>query len=381
MKTSLIKRFFNPTQPIPPGTYHYQAPLEDPRNYRLHLRVEEDGSGILIVNAATVLHLNQTATEYAYYFVQNLPVEKVTRLMSRRYTIDPAQAAADYQDFTERILTLIETPDLDPVTFLDFDRKTPYARLSAPYRLDCALTYRLPEDTHPDVAPIQRVRRELGSDEWKQILRKAWEAGIPHVVFTGGEPTLRQDLPELIAWAEKLGMVSGLLSDGLRLADATYLNQLLLTGLDHLMLVLQPEQEAAWQALKNALAGDIFVAVHLTLTPENAAQAVQLLNRLGQMGIKAISLSSATQDLRPLLGQLSNQAAYLGMSLVWDLPVPYSSQNPLQLELPDAERAEGAGRAWLYVEPDGDVLPAQGINQILGNLLTDPWEKIWGKRT
>ncbi len=32
----------------------------------------------------------------------------------------------------------------------------------------------------------------------------------------------------------------------------------------------------------------------------------------------------------------------------------------------------------LYVEPDGDVLPAQGIaNQILGNLLRDPWEKIY----
>jgi MoaA/NifB/PqqE/SkfB family radical SAM enzyme len=31
----------------------------------------------------------------------------------------------------------------------------------------------------------------------------------------------------------------------------------------------------------------------------------------------------------------------------------------------------------LYVEPDGDVLPAQGINQVLGNFLNDAWEKIW----
>ena len=41
---------------------------------------------------------------------------------------------------------------------------------------------------------------------------------------------------------------------------------------------------------------------------------------------------------------------------------------------------KGAGTAWLYVEPDGDVLPAQGVNKVLGNLLTDPWEKIWKKR-
>jgi len=38
----------------------------------------------------------------------------------------------------------------------------------------------------------------------------------------------------------------------------------------------------------------------------------------------------------------------------------------------------GAGKAWLYVEPDGDVLPAQGMaDQVLGNLLKDGWEKIY----
>jgi len=40
---------------------------------------------------------------------------------------------------------------------------------------------------------------------------------------------------------------------------------------------------------------------------------------------------------------------------------------------------DGAGKAWLYVEPDGDVLPAQGMaDQILGNILRDEWEKIYG---
>jgi MoaA/NifB/PqqE/SkfB family radical SAM enzyme len=38
----------------------------------------------------------------------------------------------------------------------------------------------------------------------------------------------------------------------------------------------------------------------------------------------------------------------------------------------------GAGKAWLYVEPDGDVLPAQGMaDKILGNFLRDPWETIY----
>jgi MoaA/NifB/PqqE/SkfB family radical SAM enzyme len=67
------------------------------------------------------------------------------------------------------------------------------------------------------------------------------------------------------------------------------------------------------------------------------------------------------------------------MSLVWDLPVPYSAQNPVALEVAGPGLVEGAGRGWLYVEPDGDVLPAQGVNQVLGKILKDPWEKIWKK--
>ena len=58
--------------------------------------------------------------------------------------------------------------------------------------------------------------------------------------------------------------------------------------------------------------------------------------------------------------------------------MPYSAINPVSLET-SQEVPNGAGVAWLYVEPDGDVLPAQGINEVLGNLLSDPWEQIWEK--
>ena len=376
--TALFRRLFTQVQPIQPGIYHYQSPPQDPRNYKLHLRVEEDGSGVMIVNATTVLHLNQTATEYAYSFIQNQPADQVAQQMARRYHVEPAKAEEDYHNLAERILTLIEVPDLDPVTFLDFERKTPYARkISAPYRLDCAITYTLRQGADSSVAPVKRVDRELTTEEWKSVLDKAWKVGIPHVIFTGGEPTLREDLPALIARAESNGQVSGLLTDGLRLAEEVYLNQLLQTGLDHLMIVFQADQETWWQALNKALAADIFVAVHLTLTPANAADLPAYLGELARRGVLAVSLSVQDTALNANLQSLRDQAASLGLSLIWDLPVPYSTQNPVTLEVSGEGVVEGAGRAWLYVEPDGDVLPAQGINQVLGNFLKDPWEKIW----
>ena len=375
-----IRSLFATPQLISPGMYHYIAPQDDPRNYRLHLRIEPDGSGVLIVNAATVLHLNQTAAEYAYYFVENTPASEVARVVAKRYHVPTEQAFNDYRDLGQRIITLVETPDLDPVTFLDFSRSQPYStRPSAPYRLDCALTYRLPPGADPDDAPTKRIERELNTAEWAQILEKAWGAGIPQVVFTGGEPTLRDDLPTLIEHAEYLGQVSGLLSDGLKFVDPAYLDRLLRTGLDHLLLIYQADSDAWWNALHNALAGDIFTAVHLTLTAGNREGFPRLLERLAEANAPAISLSAASPDLAPDLQTARNLAADLHLELVWNLPVPYSAQNPVSLELPDAETPQGAGRAWLYVEPDGDVLPGQGVEGVLGNLLTDRWDEIWKK--
>ena len=373
-----IRRLFEPAKPIPPGTYHYQAPPEDPDDYRLHLRIEADGSGLLIVNAATVLHLNQTAAEYAYYLVQNLPDEQVVKNITSRYRISKEKALSEYRNFFERVDTLIATPDLDPDTYLGFDRTDPFpAEISAPYRLDCAITYHVREEAPSGVAPLERVERELDTSEWKAILDKAWTIGIPHIVFTGGEPTLREDLVELITYAESLGQVTGLMTDGIRFAEPDYLRELLRTGLDHITLILQPEVDAEWQALANLLAEDIFVAVHLTLTPENNTQVFGLLNRLAEMGVKAISLSASTPALSQVLQEVREYEASLDMELVWNLPVPYSVLNPVSLETGGKEQIEGAGRAWIYIEPDGDVLPSQGIQRVLGNFLRDPWEQIW----
>jgi len=376
-----FRRLFNPIHPIPAGMYHYQAPVDDPRNYRLHLRLEEHGGGVLIVNASTVLHLNQTAAEYAYYLVHNTPADEVARRMAARYHVGQEQARQDYLDLSGRIQQLIETPDLDPVTFLDFERQPVFSgRVTAPYRLDCALTYRLPSDEAPDAAPIERVARELSTKEWKTVLEKAWRAGIPDVIFTGGEATLRDDLAELVAHTQYIGQVCGLLTDGLLLADEIYLGKLLKTGLDHLMIVLQPDNEQSWQAVANSISEDLFVTVHLTITPENQAQAAAYLERLAGLGVEQVSLSASEPSQGPALQAGREKATALRLDLIWNLPVPYAANHPVALEMAaqgQEASPEGAGRAWCYVEPDGDVRPAQGAPQVWGNLLTGTWEQIW----
>jgi organic radical activating enzyme len=366
-------------QPLSTETLHYQSPPDEPA-YRLHLRLRKDGSGILIVNAATVLHLNPSAAEYAYHLMKGTSPEEAAKAIAARYRINRAHALRDFLDFRERIKTLINIPDLDPVTYLDFERVAPHSQdLTAPLRLDCALTYRLPKGADPSLAPTKRVDRELETAEWQSVIDQAWTQGIPHIIFTGGEATLRGDLPELVAHAEKNGQVTGLLTDGLKLADMAYLDTLLQTGLDHLLVVLQPDNKVSWRALETVMPADIFTTVHLTINAKTAKNASEYLAKLAELGVKSLSLSPADKKYQDTVDTLRQQAAELGITLTWDLPVPYSTDNPVALETAEDETPSGAGKVWLYIEPDGDVLPAQGMaDTILGNILKDPWEKIYG---
>lgn len=367
-----------PHQPLPVETHTFQSGPNEPP-YRLHLRLLKDGSGILIVNAATVLHLNATAAEYAYHMVKGTSPDEAARVVSKRYRISQTEAQKDYTDFRDRIQTLIHTPDLDPTTFLDFERIAPHSHdLTAPLRLDCALTYRLPVGSDASLTPTKRVDRELTTQEWETIMDKAWAVGIPHITFTGGEPTLREDLPTLIAHAEKVGQVTGLLSDGLKLVDKDYLHTLLQTGLDHLLFILDPENDASWKGLETVMPEDLYTTVHLTVTRHNVNKAEDILERLAKLEVKSLSLGASEASLHDALHLLHNKASSLGLTLRWDLPVPYSAENPVAHETVEDEVSSGAGKAWLYVEPDGDVLPTQGeADKILGNFLRDPWEKIY----
>lgn len=373
-----LRELFSPPGALPPGTYAFQTSPDAEHPYRLHLRIEGDGSGLLILNAATVMHLNQSATEFAYHFIKKTPQDKIGKLVSKRYKVNAAQAQGDYDHFLERLETLIQAPDLDPEMYLEFDRQAPYSKtLSAPYRLDCALTYRLPEGIDAQAVPHGRAERELTTDQWKAVFDLAWKMGIPHLIFTGGEPTMREDLPGLIAHAEANGQVTGLLTDGLRLAQKEYFLSLANAGLDHIMMVLNPDLEKSWQALHVILPDDMFTAVHLTVTPENKTRLPDILKRLAAMGANGISLSASSPELALDIQQLRDMLHNLHLNLIWDLPVPYSKNNPVHLELEQENQPNGVGRAWLYVEPDGDVLPAQGVNKVAGNILRDPWEIIW----
>jgi len=361
-----------------PGLYHFQAPPDAPHPYRLHLRVEADGQAVMVVNASTVLHLNASAAAHALLLVRGLSDDEAAREIASRYRVSRRRALDDARQLRDQVIGIATTPEIDPVLFLGVDRTEPHqTRPSAPYRLDIALTYRIGAGGEMDPLARRRVDRELAAEEWARVLQQAWQAGIPHVTFTGGEPTLRDDLVALVATSESLGQVTGVLTDGRRLASGELLDQLAQAGLDHLLVCLDANDPDSLAGLRRAIASDIFTAAHWTITGANSSGARRKLDELRQLGLAAVSLSASEPggELGEALAQARNAAAQLGLDLVWDLPVPFSTANPIHLELESS--APHPGSASLYVEPDGDVLPAQGVDRVVGNVLRDSWPQLW----
>ena len=386
--------------------HHMRVDDDAYKGLRLHLRFEKDGSGVLIINASRVLFLNRTAAFYVDSFLKGESEEQVVKNVRRRFRVNRETAEKDYRDTLFIINTFAKTPDVCPVSYLGVEKLEPFQKdLSAPYRMDLALTYRCDNKCLHCYTGGPRETEELTTREWTAVLDKLLKVGIPHVVFTGGEPTLRNDLPELIAHTQEVGLVSGLITNGRRLRDERYFRSLVDAGLDHVQVTLEshsPEVhdritgvKGSWaetvQGLKNAVASPVYTLTNTTLNQYNVKDILETIDFLHSLGLKQLACNSLIYSgkapevaehfaldeasLEPILTQVRDHARRLGMELIWYTPTEYCVLNPLQLEL--GIKSCSACRISMCIEPDGTVIPCQSYFTSLGNILKDGWEKIW----
>lgn len=374
--TDLLQRIL-PKPPgtpvVPPGMYQRMVADPPPVPYRLHLRVDPDGRGLLIVNASTVLHLNPTATAVAWHMIRGTDEAEAAAWTARRFRVSRARARRDGRLIRDQIEALAEGEDHDPVVVMGMERSDPLSeRPAVPYRLDLALTYRMGDGPDQDPSARRRVDRELATGEWIGVLEQAWAAGVPHIVFTGGEPTARADLLELIRHAEGLGQVTGVVLHAERLTAAGRMQELALAGVDHLLAVVDTGNPSSLEGLRIAVESDVFCAGHLVLQPDSPIEPS--LRSLRTAGVTHVSVTTPPgPGGEERLTRAEQAIAELGMDIVWDLPAPFSLLNPIRLEIGE----DLSRRAWLYVEPDGDVLQSQGTDAVLGNLIRDSLVEIW----
>src|ERR1700734_1475307 len=85
---------------------------------------------------------------------------------------------------------------------------------------------------------LERAAGELDTASWVRVLDEAADLGVLQVHFSGGEPTARRDLVELVRHAAKRQLYSNLITSGV-LLDERMLTALVEAGLDHAQLSFQ----------------------------------------------------------------------------------------------------------------------------------------------
>jgi radical SAM protein with 4Fe4S-binding SPASM domain len=399
-----IKAWLADEEPLPTGMYQYRSPPEAEDRYRLHLRVEADGTGILVINAAKVLHLNQSATEMATLILEERQPDEAAAQIARRYRVSRKQAKVDFQELQEKIELLSRTDEVCPISYLDVQRIDPFQTpTSAPYRMDLALTYACNENCGHCYVGRPRDYPQLELEQWKAVIDRCWEAGIPHICFTGGEATLSPHLRPLIEYAEDVGMVTGLLTNGRRLAERDYLDSLLEAGLDHIQITIESYDAAvhdtmvcatgAWQetvqGIVNSVDADVYLMTNTTLTDLNASGIENTLDFLADLGVRSVACNGLIYagrgvdagigipeaELEPIMAGVQTVAQEHDLRLIWYTPTRYCEFNPLEHDL--GVKGCSAARYNMCVEPNGDVLPCQSYFEPLGNILKDPWQVIW----
>lgn len=249
--------------------------------------------------------------------------------------------------------------------------------------------------------------QELTTEEWKTIIKKCKEAKICQLTFTGGEPTMREDLVELVEasrWFMTRLNTNGILmtkelAEDLMKADLDSV-QITFYSSDkeiHNQLVGGDHYDQTVAGIKNALAAGLNVSVNTPLCTANKdyAKTLEFLHELGVTYVTCSSLivtGNATEDAsirmqlstEELTDLLKNATDYVyanGMEIDFTSPgwLEESVLRSMGLNVPSC----GACLSNMAIAPNGSVVPCQSWldGTDLGNLLTTDWKKIWNHPT
>ena len=250
---------------------------------------------------------------------------------------------------------------------------------------------------------VHSDEEELPTGDWKAILDRCRAAGIPQVTFTGGEPTMREDLFELIAYAR--WFISRLNTNGIKLTEdccrklrEAELDSVQITFYSdeaeiHNRLVGAAQYENTVRGIDNALSAGLSVSINTPLCTlnRNYRKTLEFLHEKGVLYVTCSGLittgnaaGEASERLQLTSGELEKilreAVAYChenGMEIAFTSPgwIPPEVFEELGIPSPTC----GACLSNMAITPGGNVVPCQSwlSDAPLGNMLRDEWEHIW----
>ncbi len=430
MKTS--KRVLEYAQNNYKEVKHTTLNPEGPGVVRIHLippvvTDDEIGPSVAIINGQDIIPVDVSWTILLSEFIDEVNkysgravtaneteqiVKDTVKRMRKVYPFLPAKYIrtdiVTIMDIFKKIA--YREPLTEEIPYMSIGEYAPYMR--APHRMDLMVSAMTKDQKwhcnlkclHCYAAGQEHSgESELTTEQWKQIIDKLKEIGVPQITFTGGEPTMRDDLIELIEYGQ--WFVTRLNTNGIKLTEE-YCHSLKAASLDsvqitfysqdkdiHNKLVGAEGYDSTVSGIKNALALNMSVSVNTPLCTLNK-DYVKTLEYLHSLGVTYVTCSglittgNATKEESESL-QLNKDE----MSKVLTDAVNYCYSNNMEInftspgwvddslcdKLGIATPTCGACLSNMAITPGGNVVPCQSwlSDDALGNILTDDWVNIW----
>jgi MoaA/NifB/PqqE/SkfB family radical SAM enzyme len=358
----------------------------------VHLREEVDG-GLLVIGGSKVAHLNATAFDIYWHFLSGENITAIVRSVTKKYKVRKSIVKDDLKRL-QSYLTQIEEGKFPEGA----KRAEPLSGgLISPLRADIALTYKMSSGGSGEAGS-----GELDAREWTKILDVLWREAVPHICFTGGEPTAREDLVDLISHADSKGMTVGLLTDGQRCGSKKFMERLQEAGLNYLQVSIAsqdpdinskilgtPFWNRSVAAIKHAVTMGIPVIGEILVTKDNEYDLDGTVRFLDGLGVRTLTCHTiprmekalGDQDMA-LVMKRARQSASPRTKVMWFGPTRAPAETAGEDEEGYGDLALGnvewgAGRISLFIGPDGNAYPGRGHPVSVGNPLTHSWTMIW----
>ena len=411
---------------------HVTLDPDGPGVVRIHLipctKPDRDTPFVAILNGQDILPLNLSWAILLTNLIEALQPHAGTELKDSDWSAINAQAVAATRKIYRKTEPLQIESDLqmmlDTLIAVAQGKEPPlhiqpislaqYApRMAAPHRMDLMISTMVKDNAwhcnqkclHCYAAnqPLSAVP-EMDTDQWLAVIEKCRGIGIPQLTFTGGEPTLRQDLVKLVQAAQ--WFVTRLNTNG-RMLTSALCKDLRAASLDAVQITFYSADEAVHNELvgvdgytdtvngiKNALAAGLNVSLNTPLCSLNKDYRATV-EFAYDLGIRYLTCSglipagnaaeSASKSVRLTPGELTEVLRpAMDFALSHGMEVNFTSPGWL-----DEDTLTGLGFAQIpscgaclsnmAVAPDGTVLPCQSwlTGHGLGHILRTPWNRIW----
>lgn len=383
-----LKRLFTferPTAPPPiePGLYHAMKEAEGMYT-RFHLRVEGDGSGMLIANATAAAQLTPTGVVIVKALLEGKSEAEILDALQRRFSgATDTMMREDVARVQSLIQQIVEPGDTYPVFNLE----------------DASISPRSAQL----IAPLQAAVPLAASEKLVPIIDRLWDVGIPHATFWVPPSPDADALVRVVERAEDLGMIAGVRGRASDLLAGSLLPDLWQAGLDHATVIYasdDPEihdalcgdgdHEAALEVLDWLEKEQLSAVAEVPLTYETMGTLYDTIETLlgrGADNLSFVAFASLDPEVAEENGIFhagamvqvattveetadQNQARFM-----WNPPLEIDPTTSLADQVQAGPRC--SGDVAVRVESDGSVIPPRGPSLSAGNLLNDAWDDIW----